>query len=164
MTVRNARRALGSLLAIGALAFAASAYASGSDAGVGRHGHDRTIKLVEASAVAKPAFVDLGAPGPSPGDLVVVKDGVTRPDGGAAGDLRQVCTLVEVGTNPLTSSYECSGSIVLPEGTIIIQGPFVPAAPEQLQAVTGGTGEFRIAQGDAVVRAEDDEITVRLAR
>jgi hypothetical protein len=164
MTVNNARRALGSLLAIGALAFAANAYASGSDAGMDRHGHDRTIQLVESSATVKPTSIDLGEPGPSPGDPVVVKDGVQRPDGSAAGVLRQVCTIVDPGASVFTSSFECSGSIVLPEGTLVLQGPFVPSAPEQTQAVTGGTGEFRTAQGDAVIRAEDDQITIRLAR
>ena len=103
----NARRVLGSLLAIAALALAGTAYASGADSN-GKssdwHGHDRTIKLVEASEAVKPAFVDLGQPGPSAGDLVVVKDGLLRQDGSKAGVLRQACTLVDPGTSPLTST------------------------------------------------------------
>jgi hypothetical protein len=38
----------------------------------------------------------------------------------------------------------------------------VPAASEQTQAVTGGTAAFRAAQGEAIVRAEDDQITIKL--
>src|SRR5262249_50803251 len=109
-------------------------------------------------------FIDLDKPGLSRGDHVVLRDGVTRPDGGAPGDLRQDCTLIDVGANLFTSTFECMGSIALPEGTLIIQGPFVPSSPEQAQAVTGGTGQYRAAQGDAIIRAEDDQITVRLVR
>jgi hypothetical protein len=93
---------------------------------------------------------------------MVVRDGVARTDGGASGDLRQDCTVIDVGPNLFASTFECMGSIALPEGTLIIQGPFVPTSAEQAQAVTGGTGQFRGAQGDAIVRAEADQITVRL--
>ena len=166
MTRHTTRRVLSSLLAIGALGLAGSAYASGSDApnSVDQHGHDRTIRLVEASATPQLTVIDLDKPGLSRGDHVVLRDGVTRPDGGAPGDLRQDCTVIDVGANIPTSTFECTGSIALPEGTLIIQGPFVPSSPEQAQAVTGGTGQYRAAQGDAIVRAEDDQITVRLGR
>ena len=78
--------------------------------------------------------------------------------------LRQVCTLVDPGTSPLTSTFECSASFALTEGTIIAEGPFVPSAPQQPAAVTGGTGAFSTAQGEASIRAEDDQITIRLVR
>jgi hypothetical protein len=167
MTRNHARRVLLALLAIGALALGAAAYASASGTNVdaGRHGSDRTIRLVETSAVPPLKVIDLDKPGLSAGDHVVVKDGVAREAGGpAAGVLRQECTLIEVGAGLATSTFECSGSIALSAGTLIIQGPFVPAAPEQSQAVTGGTGAFRAARGDAIVRAEDDQIDVRLVR
>jgi hypothetical protein len=92
---------------------------------------------------------------------VVVRDGVAR-SGGGTGALRQECTLTDVGAGFPNSTFACSGSIVLPECTLIIQGPFVPSSPEQPQAVTGGTGQFRGAQGHAITRAEADQITVRL--
>jgi hypothetical protein len=167
MTRNNARRVLPALLAIGVLALGAAAYASASETSVraDRHGGARTIRLVETSAVPQLTFVDLDKPGLSAGDHVVLKDGVAREAGGpGAGVLRQECTLIEVGSGLATSTFECSGSIALSEGTLIIQGPFVPGAPEQSQAVTGGTGAFRAARGDAIVRAEDDQIDVRLVR
>ena len=43
-------------------------------------------------------------------------------------------------------------------------GPFVPAQPESTAAITGGTGEYRTARGEIVVRAEADQIVVKLAR
>ena len=166
MTRHTTRRVLSSLLAVGALGLAGSAYASGSDApaGVDKRGHDRTIRLVETSPTPQLTVIDLDKPGLSRGDHIVVRDGVVRPDGGAPGDLRQDCTLIDVGANIPTSTFECMGSIALPEGTLVIQGPLVPGSSEQAQAVTGGTGQFRAAQGDAIVRAEDDQITVRLVR
>jgi hypothetical protein len=167
MSLSNARRVLGSLLAIAALALAGTAYAAGPDShdrSADWHGHERTIKLVEASEAVQPAFVDLGKPGPSAGDLVVVTDELARQDGSKAGVLRQACTLVQPGTSPLTSTFECSSSFALTEGTIVAEGPFVPTAPEQAVAVTGGTGAFRTAQGEAIIRAEDDQITIRLVR
>jgi hypothetical protein len=167
MRLTNARRVLGSLLAMAALALAGTAYAAGPDSKdrpADRHGHGRTIKLVEASKAVKPAAVDLGAPGPSAGDLVVIRDGLLRQDGSQAGVLRQVCTLVEPGATPLAGTFECTASFALTEGTIIADGPFVPTTPEQAAAVTGGTGAFAAAQGEAIIRAVDDQITIRLVR
>lgn len=156
------RRASGVVLAIAAVALGGTAYADDSPAKSNANG--KTIRLLEASKTIKPSFVDTGAPGLSPGDLVVVRDGVLRPDGSAAGTFNQVCTLVNVAGNPFTSEYECSASLALEDGTITMQGPFVPAKAEQTAAVTGGTGSYRTARGEAVVRSEADEIVVALAR
>jgi hypothetical protein len=162
MSRRIPRRVLASLLTAAGLAGAAFAVAPAVEAN--GHGHGPTIRLTETSAVPELAFVDANKPGPSAGDQVVLRDGVDRADGGPSGVLRQACTLVEPGSNPFTSTYECMGSIALDEGTLIMQGPFVPAAAEQSQAITGGTGAFRAAAGEAQIRAEADEIVVRLAR
>jgi hypothetical protein len=157
------RRALWSALAIGTLTVAGgSAYAAASDASP--HGHERVIRLVEASESPRLTSVDLGDPGPSPGDKVVVTDGVVREGNGAAGTVSQDCTLTEVGASFPTSTFECSGSIALAEGVITQQGPFVPARPEQRAAVTGGTGAFRTARGEVSVEAEADRIVVTLIR
>src|SRR3954447_11204045 len=142
----------------GALVLAATALAGTASAHNG--GPDRTIKLVEANATAQPIFVDTGKPGPSIGDQVIVKDGLNRLDGTHAGDFRQVCTLMTLGTSPLDSDYECSGSVVLGNGTIAMQGPFNPSLPDQDAAITGGTGAFAGARGTVGIRAEDDRITI----
>ncbi len=110
-------------------------------------GHDNTIRLVEAHKELKPTFVDTGRPGPSVGDLVVARDDVLRESGGPAGTFRQTCTLVDLGSSPLTGTFECAGSVALKDGTITMEGPFVPAAPEQAAAITGGTGAYAGARG-----------------
>jgi hypothetical protein len=155
------RMHLGAALAVAALALAGTASA---DTAEKAHGHDSTIKLVEAHKELQPTFVDTGKPGPSVGDLVVARDDVLRENGSPAGTFRQTCTLVDLAGNPFTSTYECAGSIVLKDGTITMEGPFTPSDAESVAAITGGTGEYRTAHGEIVVRAEADQIIVRLAR
>ena len=157
------KRMLLAILTVAALALAGTAYAGTPGPHAKPHGHERTIRLVEASASPDPAFLDLGEPGPSAGDQVVVTDGLEFEDGTAAGKLSQVCTLTVPGPNPMAGTFECVGSLALESGTITIAGPFSPAAAEQAQAVTGGTGAFRAAGGETSIRAEEDLILVRLA-
>jgi hypothetical protein len=38
----------------------------------------------------------------------------------------------------------------------------VPAKAEQAAAVTGGTGAYRAARGEAIIRAEADEIVLHM--
>jgi hypothetical protein len=154
MTRRSLRRAAaGGALAL-ALAGTAHAYA-GPD-----HG---TIRLVEADPNAQPVFVDAGEPGPSLGDVAVFNDGLNRPDGAPAGAFHQLCTLVKFSGNRFTSGYECTGTIALETGAITIQGSFTPAKPEQLNAISGGTGAFRTARGEIETQAVADNVIVRLA-
>ena len=155
------RMHLGAALAVAALALAGTASADTTEKS---HGHDRTIRLVEANKELQPTFVDTGKPGPSVGDIVVARDEVLREDGSPAGTFRQVCTLVDLVGGPFTSTFECTGSITLKDGTITMEGPFVPAAPESAAAITGGTGAYKTARGEIVVRAEADQIIVKLAR
>jgi hypothetical protein len=158
MTKFLRRAAAGGALTL-ALAAGGTAYAS--------HGygdHARTIKLTEASATPQPTVVDLGKPGPSTGDLVVIKDGLNFQDGSHAGDFAQTCTLITPGTNPFDSTYDCAGSMTLATGTITMHGPFDPMLAQQFAAVTGGTGVYRGARGDIDIRSEADQFTVRLLK
>jgi hypothetical protein len=153
------RTYLGAALAVAALALAGTASA---DTVEKSHGHEKTIRLVEANKELQPTFVDTGKPGPSVGDVAIARDDVLREDGSPAGTFRQVCTLVDLVGGPFTSTFECTGSIALKDGTIAMEGPFVPAAPESVAAITGGTGAYKTARGEIVVRAEADELVVRL--
>ena len=150
------RMHLGAALAVAALALAGTASA---DSG----GHAKPISLVEADKTLQPTFVDTGKPGASAGDMAVIHDGVLR-NGSPAGSYNQVCTVAALGSSPFTSEFECVGSITFKDGTITMAGPFVPANAEQSAAITGGTGAYRTARGEIVVRAEADQIIVRLAR
>jgi hypothetical protein len=142
------------VLAVAALGFAGAASA---------HDHDRTIRLVE-SPHPQLSLVDANDKGPSAGDQIAVRDVVRRLDGGPTAPLREQCMLIDAGKGIFDSTYECTGSIALPEGTITFDGPFVPGLPEQAQAITGGTGVYRAAAGQADVQAEADQITLHLVR
>jgi hypothetical protein len=156
------RKTIGAALAVAALALAGTASA---DTAATSHGsHDRTIRLVEAHKDLQPTFVDTGKPGPSVGDLVVARDEVLREDGSQAGTFRQTCTLTDLVGNPFTSTYECAGSIALKDGTITMEGPFTPSAPQNTAAITGGTGRYATARGEITVSAEADQIIVKLVR
>ena len=126
--------------------------------------HAKTINLVEAHKELQPTLVDTGTPGPSVGDLAIARDEILFENGSPAGTSRQTCTLVDLASSPFTSTFECAGSIALHDGTITTEGPFLPSAPEQVDAITGGTGAYKTARGEVVVRAKADEIIVRLAR
>ena len=45
-----------------------------------------------------------------------------------------------------------------------MEGPFTPSAAENIAAITGGTGRYTTARGEIAVRAEADQIIVKLAR
>ena len=156
------RMHIGAALAVAALALAGTASADTADKSQGSH--ERTIRLVEANKELQPTFIDTGKPGPSVGDLVVARDDVLRANGDPAGAFRQTCTLVDLASSPFTSTFECAGSITLDDGTITMEGPFNPSQAESTAAITGGTGAYRTARGEIVVRAEADQILVKLAR
>jgi Allene oxide cyclase barrel like domain len=157
MTRKSLRRAAaGGALAL-AVAASGTAFAHGDDYGA-------TIRLVEADPNAQPLFVDAGEAGPSVGDVAIFTGGLNRPDGTPAGDFHQTCTLVTFAGNRFTSGYECTGTIALKGGTITLQGSFSPAKPDQLNAISGGTGAFRTARGEVETQAVADNIVVRLAR
>jgi hypothetical protein len=149
------------LAAGGALALALAAAGTTAHAN-GGYAPGKTIRLVEAHATAQPQFVDVDGNGPSVGDVVVVKDGLNREDGSHAGDFNQVCTLVTPAGGPPSSTYECTATIHLQNGTITQQGSFVPLAPDQAGAISGGTGAYQTARGEIETQAEADRITIRL--
>jgi hypothetical protein len=154
-------------VAVASLLVVAAAGAAGTAAQAnGGYAPGRTIRLVEAHTTAQPKFVDVdGDKATSLGDLAIVKDGLNREDGTPAGDFVQVCTLVTLGPAqplPLTSGYECTGTIHLANGTITQQGSFTPTLPDQLDAISGGTGAYQAARGEIETQAEADRITIRL--
>ena len=150
------------ILAAGALALAVAGAGTTAYANGGYDHGGRTIRLVEAHTAADPIYVDVGAKGPSIGDTVVVTDGLDREDGTHAGDFDQVCTLVTVTGGLFTSTYECTGTIHLQDGTITQQGTFVPLTADQVDAVSGGTGAYQAARGEIETQAEADRMTIHL--
>jgi hypothetical protein len=108
----------------------------------------RTIR-VAARATSINDFVDIGPAGPSPGDVYVfVEDLLTADLTRVIGKAEGRCNLID----PAAGRFECTTVNTLPNGTITTDGVLVNViGATSLGAVTGGTGQFRAARGEADV-------------
>ncbi|MEU9014695.1 hypothetical protein AB0D12_34060 [Streptomyces sp. NPDC048479] len=113
------------------------------------------------------SFIDVdGSSGTSQGDELVVNGSLSR-DGTTVGDFSEVCTVTRTG---LDDAYDLQCAVVLdlPEGRITAEGRFTitNAGPGPITfAITGGTGDYRTAQGSiSAVLVSDTEtnLTVNL--
>ena len=166
MTRQRPSGCSGSLLAIAALALAGTAYAAGPDSTAkpsGWHANDRTIRLVEASAVAQPTFVDVGKPGPSIGDIVVVTDGLAYPNGAEAGVMRQDCTPRRGGLQPADEHVRVRVVVRAERRHDRRGGALRPRRAGADAAVTGGTARLsrRTGRGHRPRRGRPDHDQAR---
>lgn len=135
----------GTALAVSALVLQGSALASpaggGSQAG-GASAHDDTRSMQFHVVFSPFNYTDLGATGPSAADVIVFHDQLQQ-NGRKVGDEVGSCVLVEA--NGLSN---CTGVIRLAgRGTIAFAFVNSPP-PHKTLAITGGSGQFRTAQGD----------------
>jgi len=89
--------------------------------------------------------LDLGTPGPSPGDEFILHD-LLFSDGKQVGHNGGVCVL----TDPTAPEIACTATFSLPDGTITTQFLTTPP-PNKVFAVTGGTGIYRNVRGDGTL-------------
>lgn len=116
---------------------------TGADADTGSARHDRpgqarTLHLQERSV--EHAELDLGAPGFSLGDQFVDTDGEV------VGRSAVVCGVVSI-----APTLQCQATLVLPEGDLTLAGVVDGATGRGTTAITGGTGSYRQARGEAVL-------------
>ncbi len=147
------RRVGGSVLLAFVLAGSASvAVAGGSDADRGADAEQwRTLELTGTSAGED--FVDVGPPGPSLGDAQVFSEDLHR-RGATVGQYHVLCTITRADTQTRAFTAQCTGTASLPGGQIATQGLVTSAQLEREpfdQAITGGTGAYRRARGEAVI-------------
>lgn len=117
---------------------------SGSDEG----GHVSYITVVERAT--SDTYVDLGPSGDSRGDLIAFGNRVydktnTRQVGTDHGS----CIRTVVG-----KAWECSFTIILRGGSLVVEGPFYDKHDSVL-AITGGTGIYSRAGGEMRLHARD---------
>jgi hypothetical protein len=94
--------------------------------------------------------VDLGAKGDSVGDLLVFANKVYDPANKVqVGSDQGYCVRTLVG-----KSWECFWTLVLKEGQITVEGPFMDAG-DSLMTVTGGTGKYVGAKGSMKLHPRD---------
>jgi hypothetical protein len=149
-------RKLGTAVVMAVLiAFGAAALASGDSAGKPSKHRSSAKVITVLGTVAQISVLDLGETGFSLGDQVVFSDDLQR--GGAdAGTDGGACTVVRVADAVAQSgTLQCLVTFSLERGQITTQaldtltnGQF---AGTQVAAITGGTGRFRDATGEAAV-------------
>jgi len=95
-------------------------------------------------------FVDAAPTGPAPslGDTFVFSEDLAR-DGRNVGFDGGVCTAVRVQNRP--AAFQCVVTAHLRDGDLTVQG-FAFDQPRNVFAITGGTGRWRNAGGQVVVR------------
>jgi hypothetical protein len=145
MSPRRACIAVGmAVLALGAAAVAVGANPLGTASSP-----ERIDVITRATAINQ--FVDVDCDGqPSSGDTYVFVDNVflRRAPDVSVGEALGRCTLID----PATARFGCAITTSLREGSIMTDGTLTNA-PGAIStgAITGGTGRFRNARGDAVL-------------
>ena len=100
-------------------------------------------------------FLDLGDPGPSLGDEIVFSE-ILFIRGREVGESGVVCTVTQAMPPYDVLTFHCVGTLRLDKGQITLQGLIEVQGEDDpgpfRVAITGGTGKFRGAGGEAVVR------------
>lgn len=145
------RAAVAAIVTLGALVLSSgTAVADGK--GKDKH-KGETLRLVATELQSE--FLDLGTPGPSLGDEIVFSE-VLFHRGREVGTSGGVCVATEV-VPPYTSiTFHCVATLSLRRGQITLQGLVEIMGEDDpgpfTVAITGGTGAFRGAGGEAVIR------------
>jgi hypothetical protein len=147
---RSVHAAAVAIIAVGVLVVGAAPAAAG-----GKHGKGKgdTLRLVAVEDQFE--FVDVGPTGASLGDYFVFSD-ILRRRGEEVGTSGGQCVIV-AGTPPYaTFTAQCVATLDLERGQITLQG-LVEFQGEGVMspftvAITGGTGKYRGAGGEARIR------------
>lgn len=111
---------------------------------------DTELPLVERATTD--AIVDVGAEGDSAGDLLTFANDVYDKDNvNKVGTDNGWCIRTAAGV-----SWECSWTLTLADGQIMVAGPFLDAGDSAL-AITGGTGAYAGARGEMKLHARNPE-------
>jgi hypothetical protein len=147
--VRTKLRLYTAVLAIVALGVLVSGTAVAAANGKGK----RTLRLV--ATYIQTEFVDLGTTGPSLGDEFVFSETLSR-RGREVGTSGGVCTITQVTPPYDIVTFHCVGTLRLQHGQITLQGLVENGGEDDTApfavAITGGTGAYRGASGEAVIR------------
>src|SRR5215471_12294385 len=109
--------------------------------------------LVVIQSPPRQQYVDLGAPGPSPGDLLVFASTLASQAGTPIGDLHIACT------QNFDQVAVCEGIFNLfRRGKLSVDASPVFPNPT-VGMVTGGTGEFQDVRGEASIDPQPDGTT-----
>jgi hypothetical protein len=116
-------------------------------------GGKQTLTLVATELQSE--FLDLGATGPSLGDELVISESLEQ-RGRDVGMSGVVCTVTHAMAPYDVLTFHCVATLSLRRGQITLQGLIEVQGEDDpgpfIVAITGGTGAYRGAGGEAVVR------------
>jgi hypothetical protein len=155
--VRINLRLCSAVLAIVALGL----LASGTGVANAHGGGKKTLKLVATELQFE--FVDVGATGPSLGDQIVFSESLAK-HGRDVGMSGVVCTVTHAVPPYDVLTFQCVGTLSLERGQITLQGLIEVQGEDDpgpfTVAITGGTGAYRGAGGEAVVKEIDPGVAL----
>ena len=118
---------------------------------------DEVIRLVEQ--VQTFSFQDVNTPGPSLGDRLIFTGDLFDEANQKVGQDGADCVTVRIDpAAPEQQSVQCTITIALPAGQLAFQG--LVRGTENFFAVTCGTGAYRAARGEALVK---DRVLLQVA-
>lgn len=127
--------------------------AAGPAAATADHHGKKTLRIVATEIQSE--FLDLGTSGPSLGDELVFSETLSI-RGREVGTSGVVCTVTQVTPPYDVVMFHCVGTLSLRQGQITLQGLIEVQGEDDpgpfVVAITGGTGAFSGAGGEAVVR------------
>ena len=125
---------------VGAAGFAVNAAQAGQDRAPA--GKQAATQVTVVEHAVSDTVVDLGAEGDSAGDLLAFANPVfDKANAKKVGRDQGSCVRTVVG-----KAWQCSWTTWLPNGSLVVEGPFYDAKDSVL-AVTGGTGAYSQARG-----------------
>lgn len=155
--MRTRFRFFAAVLAIAVLGVLVSGTGIASAHGKGK----KTLRLVATEIQSE--FLDVGAAGPSLGDRLVFSERLTR-KGREVGTSGVVCTITQTTPPYDVFTFQCVGTLSLRRGQITLQGLLEIQGEDDrgpfTVAITGGTGAYRGASGQATVRQVSDTMSV----
>jgi hypothetical protein len=155
--VRTKLAVCAAVTAIAAMALLAFGSAVATAHGKGK----QTLRLLATENQSE--FIDLGATGPSLGDELVFSETLSR-HGRDVGTSGVVCTITAVEPPYEVVTFHCVGTLSLRNGQITLQGLIEVQGEDDpgpfTVAITGGTGAYRGAGGEAIVRDVSDTESV----
>jgi hypothetical protein len=147
------RAALLAIVALGVLVLGPSAALA--------HGKQKPLRLVAEENQFN--FVDVAPAGPSVGDRLVFSETLFK-RGHEVGESGVDCVVVEVTPPYDVLTLQCVATLSLRQGQITLQGLIEVQGEDDpgpfTVAITGGTGAFRGASGEARVRDRDETTTI----
>jgi hypothetical protein len=132
-------------IAVAAVVAGTLAIAAVTASGSGGGASSSKVKVLSFQGGGSAAtFIDNGASGGSPGDMIVVHEQL-HIRGAAVGRVDTVCILTE------PPRGRCEGTADIPGGQISTAGILISSTQPHTEGITGGTGRYRRARGTAKI-------------